>query len=62
MARTGRPIKRRTVKSLARDIAALRRLRDSIALDGRLASSQTRLAIASLDGTIARLSELRLIM
>ncbi len=62
MAKMGRPVRQRTAKALARDIAALRRLRTAIELDGRLSASQTRLAIAALNSTIERLTELRLIM
>jgi hypothetical protein len=55
-----RPIHLRSERTLARDVAALKRLQKAIEMDKRFGPELTRRSIQAINLTIAVLNELRL--
>jgi hypothetical protein len=53
---SGRPIKRRTVKSYTRDIEAIGRLRTAIYMDATLLQTESDEAVELIDQLVRRLS------
>lgn len=60
MARTGRPVKGRTRKTLERDIATLRRLQRSITSDERIDAESACTADLLIERLITHLSRLNI--
>jgi hypothetical protein len=53
---SGRPTEKRTPQTLNRDIAAIRRLRRSLAQDDRLSEGSMKAAVSSLDMALGHLT------
>lgn len=60
MARTGRPVINRTSKSLTRDIATLKRLRNSVKSDERIDATSSSSLVLLIDRVINALERINL--